>query len=422
MSRLHAAALVTAMSLVPLTLPGQSVPPKDPQPNAASSPSSAPEPTTSQDEAVRKEVERQMAEAQKNQKHWKFEVKPNGGGISMTSPDEQLQFRLLGYAQALGTLTNDDFVNSFETGDVRIRRARVDWLTTFQKKYELFIEYDGVPQTGNLVEARLNWQLRGDDLQVRAGKFVVPFSEEGWRSSRNYDTVERFIVINSMYGLPSLDTQFGAMMHGQVLADNKLTYYVGFWNGNASASDNARDSNGDKEVQAKIIYKFTPSFRAGLGLDHDVQEAQTLRLNSLTGTRFASIDIRGERRGIDADLFYEKKAVSLRAEVMQFDFSDRDADFGGGFLQFAYFIRGDYNAGFQPIVRIETARLQDNRAAGESANSRINAITAGFNWYLSNNVRFQVNAIAEDFNRSAGQNVQGDGMKSSLLTELQFRF
>lgn len=393
-----------------------------PQATAASSPAAAPEPTTSEGRAIEREVQRQLEEAKKKQKQWVFELKPNGGGFSMTAPDEQLQFRLLGYAQTVGTLTNGDFINSFENGDVRVRRARVGWLTTFQKKYELFIEYDGVPQTGNLVEARLNWQLRGDDLQLRVGKFVVPFSEEGWRSSRNYDTVERFIVINSMYGLPALDTQYGAMLHGQILSDNRLTWYAGFWNGNASASENARDSNGDKELQAKVIYRFTPHLRAGVGLDHDVQESQVLRLNSLTGTRFASIDVRGERRGVDADFFYEKQAVSIRGEVMQYRFADRDADFGGGFLQFAYFTRGDYNRGFQPLVRIETASLGDDRAAGAASTSRINALTAGFNWYLNNNVRFQFNAIAEDFNRDAGQNVRGEGLKSSLLTELQFRF
>jgi phosphate-selective porin len=386
------------------------------------SPASAPEPTASQDEVVRKEVERQLAEALKKQKQWTFELKPNGGGFAITSPDEQLQFRLLGYAQTVGTLTNDDFLNSFQSGDFRVRRARVDWLTTFQKKYELFIEYDGVPQTGNLVEARLNWQLKGDDLQLRVGKFVVPISEEGWRSSRNYDTIERFIVINTMYGLPALDTQYGVMLHGQVLPENKLTYYVGVWNGNASASENARDSNGDKEVQARVVYKFTPALRAGIGVDHDVEETQTLRLNSLTGTRFASLDVHGKRQGVDADYFYEKGRFSSRGEWMQYQFSDRDVDLGGGFLQFAYFTRGDYSRGFQPLLRIETAQLSDDRTSGPGSVSRINALTAGFNWYLSGHVRFQLNAIAEEFNRDAGQNVRGDGVKPSLLTELQFRF
>jgi len=418
MFRHRLAAVVAALFMIVPTVWGA----PDPAVKAESSPAATPEPTTSQDEAIRNEVARQMAEAQKNQKQWKFELKPNGGGFSMTSPDEKLQFRLLGYAQAVGTLTNKDFVNAFENGDLRIRRARVGWLATFDKKYELFIEYDGVPQTGNLVEARLNWQMRGDDVQLRVGKYVVPFSEEGWRSSRNYDTIERFIVINTMYGLPALDTQYGVMLHGQVLKDNKLTWYAGVWNGNASASENARDNNGDKEIQGKVIYKFTPEFRAGIGLDHTTEETQTLRLNSLTGTRFASLEVRGERRGADADFFYEKGALSSRGEWMQSEFTNRDATLGGGFVQLAYFMRGNYNGGFQPLLRVETARLHDNRATGAAATSRINAVTAGFNWYLSNNIRFQLNAIAEDFNRAEGQNVRGDGFKPSLLTELQFRF
>lgn len=386
------------------------------QPTSVSQPS-----TPAEEERIRAEVARQLAEAEKKP-HWTFGLKPNGGGFAITSPDERLQFRLLGYAQAVATLTNSDFTNSFGNGDLRIRRARVGWLTTFDKKYELFIEYDGVPQTGNLVEARLNWQLKGDDVQLRVGKFVVPFSEEGWRSSRNYDTVERFLVINSIYGLPALDTQFGAMLHGQLLPDNRLQYFVGAWNGNAAAAENNRDNNGEKEFQAKVAYKFTKELRAGVGLDLDTEEKQTLRLNSLTGTRFASVDVEGARHGLDADFLYEKGRVSFRGETMMFDFGDSDASLGGGFLQAAYFTRGNYDGGFQPLLRLETARLKNDRVTGAARSSRIDAVTAGFNWYLNNNVRVQCNAIGEHFNRDAGQSVHGSGWKPSLLTELQMRF
>ena len=348
---------------------------------------------------------------------WTFGVRPNGGGFFLTSPDGKYDFRLLGYAQAVGTVANGDFLNSFGSGDVRVRRARVGWAMTFDRKYELFIEYDGVPQTGNLVEARLNARLLGDELQLRAGKFVVPFSEEGWRSSRNYDTVERFIVLNSLYALPSLDTQIGVMLHGQLLADNKLTWYAGVWNGNASAAENNRDNNGDKELQAKVTYRFTPTFRAGLGVDHTTEETQTLRLNSLTGTRFAATDVRGTRSGIDADFLYEKARLSVRGEAMTVDFSGSDVALRGGFLQAAYFVRGNHDGGMQPLIRIETARMN-----ARNGDSTIDALTLGVNWYLSNHVRLQVNGITENFRGVGGLSVRGDGLKPSLLTELQLRF
>ena len=348
---------------------------------------------------------------------WTFGVRPNGGGFFATSADGKYDFRLLGYAQAVGTLVNGDFANTFGSSDFRVRRARVGWAMTFDNKYEVFIEYDGVPQTGNLVEARLNAKLIGDDLQVRAGKFVVPFSEEGWRSSRNYDTVERFIVINSLYGLPALDTQIGVMLHGQLLAENKLTWYAGIWNGNASAAENNRDNNDDKELQAKVTYRFTPAFRAGLGVDHSTEETQTLRLNSLTGTRFAATDVRGTRRGVDGDFFYEKGALSFRGEAMSLDFADTDATLRGGFLQAGWFLKGNYDGGIQPLVRIETARL-----GARNRDSSIDALTLGVNWYLSGNVRVQVNALGERFGGAGGLSVSGDGIKPSLLIELQVRF
>lgn len=389
-----------------------------PLPPAASSP--AGEPASADEQRIQKEVERQLAERDK--KAWKLGVRPNGGGFFLSSPDEKIQFRLLGYAQALATIVGEDFTNSFGSTDLRIRRARVGWLMTFDKTWELFIEYDGVPQTGNLVEARLNWLLRGDDIQLRVGKFVVPLTEEGWRSSRNYDTIERFAALNAMYGLPALDTQFGAMIWGQVLKDNRLTYYAGIWNGNASASDNARDNNDDKELQVKFTYKLTPELRAGIGFDHTVEERQTLRLNSLTGTRFAAIDVNGPRRGVDGDIYYEKGRRSLRAEVLHAGFTQRDATLTGAFLQGGYFLSGDANGGFQPLVRLERSWIHDNHARGDARTSAITALTAGFQWFLTNNVRFQFNAVAEHFNRDAGQAVAGDGVKPSLLTELQYRF
>lgn len=392
----------------------------------AQSPASAPEPTTSQtetlseEESVRKEVARQMTEREKSS--WKFGIRPNGGGFFLSSPDEKIQFRLLGYAQGVASLLDRDFVNSFESGDFRVRRARVGWLMTFDKMYELFIEYDGVPETGNLVEARLNWQLRGDDVQLRVGKFVVPFSEEGWRSSRNYDVIERFVALNSMYGLPALDTQIGAMIHGQVMKDNKLTYYAGLWNGNASAASNPRDSNGDKEFQVKVAYRLTKELRVGVGLDHTVEVTQPLRLSSLTGTRYVAVDVQGKRQGIDADFFYEKGRMSFRGEGMTLDFADSKTQLNGAFLQAAYFLRGDYNKGFQPLVRIERSQVRDGRSSAGASSSAISILTAGFNWFLSNNIRLQVNAIGEDFSQPRNLSVRGDGLKTSLLTELQYRF
>jgi len=391
---------------------------------AQNSPGTEQSPTpslTPEEEKIQKEVARQMAEMDKKN-GWKFGLRPNGGGFFAHSPDDNIQFRLLGYAQAVGTVVDKDYVNSFGSSDIRVRRARVGWYLLYQKKYELFVEYDGVPVTGNLVEARINWKLKGDKVQFRAGKMVVPLSEEGWRSSRNYDTVERFIALNTLYGLPAEDTQIGVMIHGQVLKDNKLTYYLGAWNGNAAAADNPRDNNSEKEYQAKITYKVSPDFRFGVGVDDAIEEPQTIKLNSLTGTRFADIAINGVRRGGDADFLYEKKALSFRGEALHMDWSDSDVTLDGGFLQGAYFLKGDYNGGVQPLLRVETASVKADHAAAGQRTSRINAVTAGVNCYLNNNVRVQLNAIGEDFNRASNKSVHGDGLKPSFLAEIQMRF
>src|SRR6185369_8223058 len=95
---------------------------------------------TPEQEVIQKEVARQLAEKEKNS--WKFGLRPNGGGFSADSPDGNISFRLLGYAQVVGTAVDKDFINSFGSGDFRIRRARVAWHLLYQKMYELFVEYD----------------------------------------------------------------------------------------------------------------------------------------------------------------------------------------------------------------------------------------------------------------------------------------
>src|SRR5262245_43074342 len=142
-----------------------------------------------------------------------------GGGVFLKG--EEYNFRLLGYAQAVGSVFDSRFDRADENGDFSIRRARIDFAADFYDDYSIFVEFDGGPtnaQTGQsdfgLVEARINWKIVEDDVQLRAGKFISPFSQENFRSSRDIDTVERYMALNSIFALPALDAQFGAMLYG----------------------------------------------------------------------------------------------------------------------------------------------------------------------------------------------------------------
>lgn len=400
-------------------------------------------------------------------KQWKVGINPNGGGFFLKSPDENFRLRLLGYAQTQFTLTDGANGFAFDNFDTRIRRARVNWLADFYKRYELFIEIDGAPLGGtSLVEARLNTKIIDDKLQLRLGKFTTPFSTENFRSSRAIDTIERYIALNTMFSIPALDVQTGGMLWGNIplgpereyiFRDNslkppyppgvtndtlaklggipkkfrpQLSYYAGLWNGNASASNesplgfggNSRDDNEDKEFQLKLILQPHQHWTVGAGYDHNTSESgNVLTLGSLSGASFIRTPVGGARNGAEFDFLYEPGRFSFRGEGMFVDFDGVDLQLMGGFLQAAYFLTGDAGGGLQPIIRLEHAALDGNAIANVDGDS-ITAITLGLNWFLNGNVRVQANYIGEYFDGPGNANIGDESFRSTLLSQLQIKF
>lgn len=400
-------------------------------------------------------------------KDWRIGLNPNGGGLFFQSPDENFRLRIFGYAQAQFTLTDGANGFAFDNFDTRIRRARLDWIADFYKRYELFIEIDAAPLGGtSLVEARLNAKIIDDKLQLRLGKFTTPFSFENFRSSRAIDTIERYIALNAMFSVPALDVQTGGMIWGNlplgpereyiqrdsslkppyppgVTQDTtgklggvakkfkpQLTYYLGFWNGNASASNesplgfggNARDNNEDKEVQAKLVWQPHQHWTVGAGYDYNTSESgEALVLGSLSGAAYIRSPVGGTRNGAEFDFLYEPGRFSLRGEGIYFDFDGADLTLGGGFLQAAYFVTGDAGGGLQPLIRLEHAELDGDAIAGVDGNS-ISALTIGVNWFLNGNVRFQLNYIGEYFDGAGNANIGDESYRNTVLSQLQIKF
>ena len=400
-------------------------------------------------------------------KQWQVGMNPNGGGFFLKSPDDNFRLRLFGYAQAQVTLTDGANGFAFDNFDTRIRRARLDWIADFYKRYELFIEIDAAPLGGTtLVEARLNSKIIDDKLQLRLGKFTTPFSFENFRSSRAIDTIERYIALNTMFSIPALDVQTGGMFWGNiplgpereyiqrdaslkppyppgVTQDTlgklggvpkkfkpQLTYYLGLWNGNASASNenpggfggNSRDNNEDKEMQAKLVWQPHQHWTLGSGYDYNTSEpGETLVLGSLSGAPYIRTPVGGTRHGGEVDFLYEPGRFSLRGEGMYFSFEGSDLSLGGGFLQAAYFVTGDAGGGVQPVIRIEHAELGGNAIAAIDGES-ISAVTLGLNWFLNGNVRFQFNYIGEYFDGAGNANIGDESYRSTVLSQLQIKF
>jgi hypothetical protein len=348
-------------------------------------------------------------------------------GFEIASRDATLSLR--GYAQVLGGVFDSRLERPDHNGDFAIRRSRLDFIAELEDTYQLFIEFEGgistspaSPSDFGLIEARLNWKLKGDALQLRMGKIATPFSNESFRSSRDLDTIERFIALNSILGLPGVDAQFGAMLHGEIGADRRIGYYLGAFNGNGRLNDNLSDDNGAKEIVAKLTYA-EGGFSGGLGLDYSREEAQELALSSLAFDPFVSVPVEGRRLGVSGDALWEAGRWSLRSEALFLRFAAPDHErvsLVGGFLQPAVFLRGDKSSGIQALLRAEIARLDAD--TGNDGDTLL-ACTLGANWFVNPHVRVQLNAILQHFD-GASQRRGFSGSKTipMLLTSIQFKF
>ncbi len=379
---------------------------------------------------IKAEVEKQLKEREKHQ--WTAGINPQGGGVFVKSPDGQALFRLYGYAQPTFTYTDEDNGLAFEQTDFRVRRARLDFSADYQERYKLFVEIDAAPTDGTaLVEAYAQAAWVKDRQYLRLGKFITPFSTENLRSSRSLDTVERYLALNTAFSLPALDVQFGSMLWGYLDRGKKVSYYVGVWNGNSSAGaavaggqrGNARDNNGDKEVQGRLNVKWSDALTTGAAFDSDREEEQALTLASYSGGRFIGLTVRGQRRGYDLDAHWKRGRLSLDSEWLAFDFRDSGARLAGGYAQAAFWARGSEAAGgVQPLLRAEVAQLSGG-ALRPVDGRKITAVTAGANVWFNGWARWQINLIGEHFDgRGNGPFKAGSGWRPTVLNQLQIKF
>ncbi|MEO6326953.1 MAG: porin [Thermoanaerobaculia bacterium] len=388
----------------------------------------APEPTV--DEKIKSEVARQLAEAEAAR--WKAGINPMGGGVFIKSPDGKAYFRLYGYAQPQFTWTDGGQHLGFGNTDFRVRRARIDFSVDYDDRFKLFIEFDGAPADGTaLVEGYVQAALQKDRHYIRLGKYISPFSSENLRSSRAMDTVERYIALNSLFGLPAIDVQFGAMLWGAFDKEKRFNYLVGVFNGNSSAGaavvngvrGNARDNNAIKDFQARFNVKATKEFTVGAAYDVDVEDTQTLQISSYAGAKFIAATVKGKRQGVDLDGHYKKERCSFDVEWLRADFKDSDAVLHGGYAQAGYWVSGsEAKGGVQGILRGEYAQI-DGAAVDPVDGKTLVAATLGANVWFNGWTRLQVNAIAEHVNGNGnGTLLGGSTWRPTLLTQLQVKF
>jgi len=365
-------------------------------------------------------------------RRWTSGVNAQGGGAYVKSPDGKVYFRLYGYAQPQATWTDRGNNQAFGSADFRVRRARIDFSVDYDDRFKLFLEYDGSPADGtSLVEAWTQASFVKGRHFIRFGKYITPFSTENLRSSRALETVERYIALNAMFGLPGLDVQFGPMLWGHVDSGKKLTYYAGVWNGNASAGaaasggqrGNSRDNNIEKEIQARLDYQAAKFLRVGVALDVDEEEPQLLAIPSYSGARFVSVAVDGKRRGVNVDAHWKHGSISVDSEWLRMEFEDTDVELHGGYGQIACWVKGtEAKGGSQAVLRAEYAELEGAAVASIDGDTIV-AVTGGANVWFNGWTRLQVNLIGERTNgRGNGALTEGSTWRPTLLSQFQVKF
>jgi len=252
--------------------------------------------------------------------------------------------------------------------------------------------FDREPGTTNvgdsdcaLVEARLSWHVMEDLFQIRPGKFTGRLSRKNAGSSHDKNTLERQMVLNSVFPLPPLDVQFGSMEHGALPLRIGLHYCLELYNG--KSNDDLPDDNSNKEQLLKHLSSSRHDLTLGLGLDWYRKRKQAPGLVELGLNQYATVPGEGGHVGIEGDLYRHDGPWSVKSEWLSFRFPSpavAGVALAGGFVEEAYFLRGDASGGLQSPGGAELAHLGADT---------LRAYTEALNRSLNPNVRLQADAI-----------------------------
>ena len=279
-----------------------------------------------------------------------------------------------------------------------------------------------------------------DGLQIRGGRFKVPFSRDQLDGETSNDFVSR--SLGGAYLAPGRD--LGGMVHGHFFK-RAIEYNVGVFEHDGDNSRAKKIAGGDQTFAARLVGTPLRAVKA-LNLDEaqvgasfastDVSDGSKLP-NGLRGRTvvtqyvfFEPVFVKGTRRRYGLDAEWVKRQFGARAEYIVVKDQRIDQGLRGGTLNDAvsrawyvsggWVLTGERSAkavvprhplfmggvgAVQLAARYEQLRF-DSKGTGEPAfsNSRAEVIlpnsdkvlTLGVNWYLNRWMKLQMNAIHEE--------------------------
>ncbi len=369
----------------------------------------------------------------------------------------RLNMDLRAYEDDTRNLNGSDLVTNF-----RLRRARIGLDATFFKYLGIKVEGDFGEGTAQLTDGYLELKY-WPELQLRGGQFKVPFSFEELTSSRFIDFVERSVVNNLA---PARDV--GVMLHGGLFG-GMLEYGAGVFNG---AGQNAAETNDSKDIAGRLLMRpFKLMNLPGLGELHlaghithgDQDSGQSLR--GRTDGKFEFFPrttTRGDRLRYGFEAVYNYGPLGLYGEYVRSKEERKGHGTGGKdlddligqgwYVAGSVFLTGEekvhgkapkLKANFDPrkghfgavelAARFAQLDFDSSDAllpASHPGLNRVDAFTAGINWYLSPNVRLMFNWTQNWFDnlaatpntKSPDVSKRGDDTSWEILTRLALWF
>ncbi|GAB1490190.1 porin [Opitutaceae bacterium] len=380
-------------------------------------------------------------------------VTVNDRTVNLAAGDGLTSLRLRGLVQADsrwffddgGIVGNDAFL---------IRRARIIMEGAFGRIFQFQITPDFAGSSASLMNANITAAI-SPALQLKVGKFKTPVGMEQVQSNTVTTFIERTHTSSLM---PGFDV--GVQLGGD-LADGRINYTVGFFNGlaDAASSGTNNDTDDHKGFAGRVLVRPAKGWEIGLGATYspDLSTATPLSAGYRSDgqQRFFAYDATtvadGDGWRIAPQTTYARGSLGLMAEYAVSAVNVRsggvrtelkhDAWLG----QVSYVLTGE-SAGFNGVIPRTPFRLGeagwgawvialrasgmdlDDRTFPTFASSRSNAtgVTSyglGLNWHPTASVRISADYFQSDFDTTLAPTsaLLREG-EQAILTRMQLTF
>jgi phosphate-selective porin OprO/OprP len=229
----------------------------------------------------------------------------------------------------------------------RVRRAKTEFAGWFWKpefKYELQLSWAG-PEAGAstdsaLEDLQLTWDVsKKEAFQVSIGQFKVPFGRQEMTTSIGLQFIDRSLLTFEF----TRGRDQGVMVWGR-LAEKKLEYRAGLFNGNSAA----RTTNDNAKLQYNARLMFEPWGEVGYS-ESDFESKDKPLLAVAVG--FENNDLSGATQGLQggitdlnttilsADVVFKYKGLSVFGEYFS---RNREPEVGASFHSDGYHFQAGY--------------------------------------------------------------------------------